>query len=91
MPNPLINKVAKTTGKSIGDVEKLWDKAKEAASKSYPQIPVESPRWYAAVVGIFKRMTGYKVASKVSESVHSGPLGILLKLREKCNRSSYES
>jgi len=60
MPAALVQTMADKTGKSVAEVEKLWDKAKEIASKEYKGVPEDSDRYYAVVVGILKKMLGIK-------------------------------
>lgn len=61
MPNPIIMSVAKETGKSVKDVEDLWDKAKDIVSREYGDVDsdVDSDRFYSLVTGVIKKMTGY--------------------------------
>jgi len=42
----------------VAEVEKLWDKAKEAAKKEYPNVKEDSEQFYKIVVAILKKMLG---------------------------------
>lgn len=53
MPAAVVKSFAKKTGKSVADVEKLWDKAKESAKK---QRDEDDPNFFRLVVGILKKM-----------------------------------
>lgn len=52
MPSAVVKSFAKQTGKSVKDVEKLWDKAKKEASKMGRKDD------YAYITGILKNMLG---------------------------------
>lgn len=52
MPTPYVKKIAKDTGKSVAELERLWDRAKEEAAKAGHKND------YAYIMGIFKRMAG---------------------------------
>ena len=52
MPNAVINSFAEKTGKSVAEVDKLWNKAKEIAKEAG-----ESEN-YAYITGIVKKMLG---------------------------------
>lgn len=54
MPNSVIKSYADKTGKSVAELENLWDKAKEAAKE---QGRTDD---YAYITGIFKNMAGVK-------------------------------
>lgn len=57
MPLAVVAKVAEKKGKE--EAERLWNRAKEIALKQYPDVAKESSSWYAIVMGIYKKMTGY--------------------------------
>ena len=61
MPTPYVKDLAKSTGKSVEEVEKLWDKAKEQTSKEL-NVPISKfgNKEYAYTTGILKKMTGQK-------------------------------
>ena len=42
------------------DSEQHWDEAKAKVRQQYPDIPEKSDRFYALVMAIWKKMTGYK-------------------------------
>jgi hypothetical protein len=52
MPNAVINSFAEKTGKSVAEVDKLWNKAKESAKES------GQGENYAYITGILKKMLG---------------------------------
>lgn len=54
MPNSIIQSFAKKTGKSVSDVEALWKKAEDIASKNSDIDGGEAK--YAYIVGILKKM-----------------------------------
>lgn len=60
MPTPYIKKLAKQTGKPVAEVERLWDKAKEQASKAGRTDD------YAYITGILKHMVGASVRLEAS-------------------------
>lgn len=60
MPVPYLKKIAKSTGKTISDLEKMWNDAKKLADKSKGK---SSEVYWPTVVSIFKKM------AKVDESV----------------------
>lgn len=58
MPAPLIKSFAKKTDYSEKEIEDKFEKAKDAVKKQYPDVKVESDRFYALVVGVLKKMIG---------------------------------
>lgn len=60
MPTPYIKKLAKQTGKPVAEVERLWDKANEQASKAGRTDD------YAYITGILKHMVGASVRLEAS-------------------------
>jgi len=61
MPSPYVNKLAKETGKSVAEVEKLWGKAKEIASDNFGKKEDDfGSKEYSYTVGIVKNMLGVK-------------------------------
>lgn len=52
MPNAVINSFAEKTGKSVAEVDKLWNKAKEIAKEE------GEGENYAYITGIVKKMLG---------------------------------
>lgn len=52
MPNSLIKSFAKKSGKTIPEVEKLWNKAQDMAKEK----GLEDDNMYAYIVGILKKM-----------------------------------
>lgn len=70
MPNSVILGLAKKSGKSEEDVEKLWKEAKVIAKKQYPEIDIESDQYFKIVTGILKKML------KLSEDVSTGDVDL---------------
>ena len=54
MPNSVVKSFSRKTGKSIDEIERLWDKSVEIAKKK--GLAKDSDRFFAFVVGILKRM-----------------------------------
>ena len=52
MPNSLVKSFAKKSGKSVEEVEKLWQEAEQIAKKN----DVKEESKYAYIVGILKKM-----------------------------------
>lgn len=52
MPNAVINSFAEKTGKSVAEVDKLWNKAKAIAAEE------GEGENYAYITGIVKKMLG---------------------------------
>ena len=86
MPSLVVKSFAKKYGKSVDEVEKLWDRAKAAAFKSMKQ---SDPNFWATVVAILKKMVKAKTTtakemtdeilsgSTVDEVITTGSMGIL--------------
>jgi hypothetical protein len=53
MPNDTIKSYAEKTGKSVSEVEKLWQEAKKAAGESYSES--DSDKFYGTAMKILKR------------------------------------
>lgn len=61
MPSPYIVSLAKKTGKTEKEIEKLWDKAKEIASETLGvKIANFGSKEYKYTTGIVKNMLGVK-------------------------------
>jgi hypothetical protein len=54
MPNSVVKSLAKKSGRSVDEVEGLWDKAVSLAGKK--GLSQDSDNFYAYVTGILKRM-----------------------------------
>lgn len=52
MPSSVVKSFADKTGKSVQEVDKLWNKAKEIAAEQ------GQPENYALITGILKKMLG---------------------------------
>jgi hypothetical protein len=63
MPNSLINKASKETGKSKKELEKLWEKSKKTIKKQNPEV-IGTDKYYKYVVTLFKKMSGYNPKEK---------------------------
>ena len=59
MPTPLIKSLADKSGKSVSEVEKLWNKAKEITKSEYNLSP-GNDNYYSTTVGILKKMLKLK-------------------------------
>ena len=59
MPSPYVNSLSKETGKSVAEIEKLWNKAKEITADTFGK-PEDSfgSKEYKYTVGIVKNMLG---------------------------------
>ena len=55
MPSALIKKYAEETGKSVSDVEDVWDSAKSAAEKKFKD---QGPRYWAYVNAVTRKRLG---------------------------------
>jgi NTP pyrophosphatase (non-canonical NTP hydrolase) len=55
----LISSLAEQTGKSVAEVEALWDQAKQITHKEYNKTE-DSDGFYAITVGILKKSLGLK-------------------------------
>lgn len=73
MPANVVVSFADKTGKSVGDVEKLWDKAQDIVKKEYPDVEPESEKFFALVTGILKKML--KIESTASTTVTTANVG----------------
>lgn len=83
MPQAVVAKVAEKIGKA--EAERLWKKAQDIASKQYPDVEKKSSNWYAIVMGIYKKMTGY---GKSEEAF--GGTGMELLLEDYFSDEPYE-
>jgi len=54
--NPQVQSFAQKSGKTIGEVETLWSKAKEVVTKQYKDVAKDSEQYYQLVVGVLKKM-----------------------------------
>ena len=55
MPTPYVKKLAKEKGKSVAEIERLWDKAKAQAERAGRKDD------YAYITGILQHMVGASV------------------------------
>lgn len=60
MPTKQILSLAAEKGKTKEEAEKLWDEAKKIVDKNYSDIEKDSNKYYALVIGVFKKMLGLK-------------------------------
>jgi len=59
MPSPYIKKLAKETGKSEKEVEKLWRKAKDIAAEEFGKAEKDfGSKEFAYTTGVVKKMLG---------------------------------
>jgi len=56
MPSNVVTSFAKKTGKSVDDVEKMWDDAIKIVKKQYKDVEDSSDDFYRLVTGILKKM-----------------------------------
>ncbi len=77
MPNNIIKSFAEKSGKSVKEVEKLWNKAKAIAKES--DIPeTDKDKFYSYVTGILKKMLSIKEATTAANIPDiSGPAGFM--------------
>jgi hypothetical protein len=87
MSASIVNSLAKKANLSVGEVESKWEKAKEIANKEYKDVPKDSDKYYAIVVGILKNMLGIKEQITTSNvgDIGKGPIMKLYK-RNRCKR-----
>lgn len=59
MPSPYVNKLAQDTGKSVAEIEKLWNKAKSITADTLGKAEADfGTKEYKYTVGIVKNMLG---------------------------------
>lgn len=68
MPNATIKSIADKSGKSMDDVEKIWDDAKKEVKDQYDDIDTESDRYWKLVTTVAKRMAGITKSDEKKES-----------------------
>lgn len=68
MPAPSIQSFAKKSGKSSGEIESMWKKAKEIVKKEYPDKKEDDKDFYQIVTGVLKKMLG------INEETQSGDI-----------------
>lgn len=56
MPNNIIKSFAEKTGKSISEVDKLWNKAVDIVKDEYKDVTPESEKFYKLTTGVLKKM-----------------------------------
>lgn len=56
MPNNMVASLAKKTGKTVEEVEKIWQDAKNVVEKEYPKVTKESVQYYKLVNAITHKM-----------------------------------
>lgn len=74
MPSGYVQKVADMAGASIGEVEKFWKQAKEAAGKSYSE---GSDKFWGTVTKIFKAKASKHLGVKLAENNFEKTLEIM--------------
>jgi len=57
MPDNIVKSFADKSGKSVDEVETLWDKAKKITKDQY-DVDVDSDRFYQITTGMLKNMLG---------------------------------
>lgn len=77
MPASVVKGLAKQSGKSEAEVEKLWDKAKGLAKKEYPDVEPDSDRYFKIITGILKNMVGISEGEEnMDESTTTGDIAV---------------
>lgn len=76
MPSPWVKKIARETGKSEREIEKIWKKAKEITSEEFGKSEDDfGNKEYSYTTGVVKKMLGVDESildpSKFLESEHS--------------------
>ena len=61
MPTPQLKKLAEKTGKTLSEVEKDWQKAKEQADKKFTK---KDERYWSYVSGTTQKMAGARHTAK---------------------------
>jgi len=69
MPTAYIKSLADKGKGTVAELEKKWEKAKALAKKQYPDVSPDSDRYYAIVMGIFKKMAGVNEMISFNEYV----------------------
>ncbi len=70
MPSNIVTSFADKTGKSVEEVEKLWNKAKELVKEK--GIPEDSDSFYKVLVGILKNMLKIEDATITTTASNTG-------------------
>lgn len=69
MPSKTVISFAKKTGKSVKEVEKLWNEAKEVASDTFGKSEEEfSSKEWSYTIGVLKNMLGLDESKLMLES-----------------------
>ena len=63
MPSGVVKSIAKTTGKTVAEVEKIWDESKAEAAKKFPK---KDGHYWAYVTTVVKRKCGISEDIKFS-------------------------
>lgn len=66
MPNAVVKKYAEKTGKSVAEVEKVWDEAKEQTKDKFKE---DDPSFWAYVNGIVKKRLGLSESIQLIEFI----------------------
>lgn len=75
MPSSVVKSFADKTGKSVAEVEKLWDKAKAIVKDEYKDVPEDSDKFYSLVTGILKKMLKIDEQSMAAVTTTSANIG----------------
>lgn len=67
MPTPFLKKIAAKTGKSIDEIESIWDRAKHAVSSEGKTPNMHS--YWAIVTSLTKKWSGYHESYSLSEHI----------------------
>lgn len=68
MPSNIVKSFADRVGKSTEEVEKMWDRAKSIVKKEYPNVEVDSDKYYQIVTGVLKNMLGLKEDATITSA-----------------------
>jgi hypothetical protein len=83
MPLNQIKSLAQKSGKSEGEVEKLYKEAKKVVEKEYDLTEKDGDKFFALVYGVLKKMVG--VSDSLMFSVCKGCGSAVLDSDEKCS------
>ena len=75
MPSNAIKSFAEKSGKSKGEVERLYQKSKDIVRKEYPRTPEDSEEFYQLVIGILKKIIKLQDEDMTTTSVGVNPGG----------------
>jgi len=92
MPTPQLEAFAKKSGKSLKEVETLWNKAKDIVKKEYKDTNEGDDKFYALVTGTLKKMLSLNEEATTTTAdiaVHPVRMPILKRLDKKINKKIF--